>query len=238
MEYIERIEGLLVPHNTNHEKIRVGSQVGDGGYIISDIPEYRYSALYSYGCDDATTFENSFYEMYNTESYVYDHTVNGITNKPEYVHFFKQGVASSANKDGTLDTMDNHIKSNNHKDMDNLFLQMDIEGSEWEVILNASDKTLLQFSQMCIEFHMWGPPSNLPFFAKVFEKIDKNFICTHIHGNNYCIDRYNEIPKVLEISYIRRDLVEEYTIDKRNYPTEMDRVNNKMFKDLRLGWWA
>ena len=237
MQYIESISKLLIPHKTNFEKIRVGSQVGDGGYIISDIPEYKYGALYSYGCDDAITFENEFYDRYSTESFVYDHTINGITNKPPYIHFCKQGVARVASKDGMLDTMNNHIEANKHGGMDNLFLQMDIEGSEWEVIHSVPDETLLQFSQMCIEFHMWGPQTNLPLFANVFEKIDKNFICTHIHGNNYCIDRYNEIPKVIEISYIRRDLLEYYTIDKQMYPTELDRVNNRMFKDLRLGWW-
>lgn len=194
--------------------------------------------MYSYGCDDATTFENAFYERYSTESFVYDHTVDGITNKPPYVHFFKQGVAPVTSKDGLLDTIDNHIKANNHVGMDKLFLQMDIEGSEWEVILGTTDETLTQFSQMCIEFHMWGPRSNLPFFARVFEKIDKNFVCTHIHGNNYCIERYNEIPKVVEVSYIRRDLVEYCTVDKEIYPTDLDRVNNRMCKDLRLGWWA
>lgn len=237
MQYIEDISRYLTPHNTNFEKIRVGSQVGDGGYVISDIPDYKYGALYSYGCDNATTFENDFYERYKTESFVYDHTVDGITNKPDYVHFFKQGVDSKRSKDGMLDTMSNHINANNHKNMNNLFLQMDIEGSEWNVLFSTSVETLLQFSQLCIEFHMWGPNTNLPFFANVFEKIDKYFICTHVHGNNYCIDRYNEIPKVLEASYIRRDIVKEYTIDKRSYPTNLDRVNNKEFKDLRLAWW-
>ena len=238
MQYIDRISKLIVPYNTEFKKMRIGSQDGDGGYVVSDIPDYKYSALYSYGCNDEITFEKSFHELYNVDSYTYDHTIDNITNKPEYIHFFKQGVASTKRKDEVFDTIDNHIINNNHKNLNNLFLQMDIEGSEWEVLFKIPNETLLKFSQMCIEFHMWGPMDNIPLFTHVFEKINKHFVCTHVHGNNFCIERYNEIPKVIEVSYIRRDLVKDIHIDNRFYPTELDKVNNIHFKDLKMGWWV
>ena len=38
--------------------------------------------------------EKSFYEKYKKESYVYDHTIDKITDKPDFIHFFKEGVSN------------------------------------------------------------------------------------------------------------------------------------------------
>src|SRR6056300_1357787 len=102
----------IVPHKTNLPKVRVGKK-GDGGYVICELGN-TYDALYSYGSNDNITFEKSFHEKYGTTSYVYDHTIEGITDKPEYINFFKEGVAPE--KKGSLDTIDNHITKNGHTD--------------------------------------------------------------------------------------------------------------------------
>ena len=83
----DKLRKYIVPHKTNLNKIRIGNK-SDGGYVICEgLPEY--DALYSYGSDDQITFEKEFYNKYDKQSYVYDHTVDSITNKPDYLHFFK-----------------------------------------------------------------------------------------------------------------------------------------------------
>ena len=90
--FMEQIKKEVVPHVTNFKKIRIGGS-GDGGYVICDgIPS---SGLYSYGSNDSIKFENAYHEKFGNECWVYDHTIPGITNKPDYVHFFKQGVRTN-----------------------------------------------------------------------------------------------------------------------------------------------
>ena len=45
------IKKTFVPYKTNLNKIRIGGDE-DGGYVISEIPDVKYDALYSYGSDD------------------------------------------------------------------------------------------------------------------------------------------------------------------------------------------
>ena len=121
----DKLRKYIVPHKTNLNKIRIGNK-SDGGYVICEgLPEY--DALYSYGSDDQITFEKEFYNKYDKQSYVYDHTVDSITNKPDYLHFFKEGVSN--HKTHNMDTVDNHVMRNGHINCKNLFAQIDIEGS-------------------------------------------------------------------------------------------------------------
>src|SRR5210317_1710916 len=153
IETCRLLKRSIVPHKTDLKKIRIGRR-GDGGYVICQLNDDKYDALYSYGSDDNITFEKSFYEKYGTESYVYDHTIKGITDKPDHIHFFKEGVASEKTESPPLDTIDNHIIKNGHVDCKNLFAQIDVEGAEW-FLFNENFKNLENFSQLIIEFHIF-----------------------------------------------------------------------------------
>jgi hypothetical protein len=229
------LKSTLVPHKTNLKKLRIGGE-GDGGYVIGEIPHINYDALYSYGSDDNIKFEKSFYEKYKVESFVYDHTIDGITNKPDYIHFFKEGVAST--KQPNLDTIDNHIIKNGHQNCSNLFMQMDIEGHEWMDTVGTS-YYLKNFAQLNIEFHF---TYNIPFnyYFKTFSKINENFICTHVHGNNCPLQPWfdGNFPQFIEATYIRKDLIESSEIESSKLPLEgLDCANDTHRPDLTLDWW-
>lgn len=64
----EKLKKYCVPYETNLKKIRIGDE-RDGGYVVSELP--GYDALYSYGCDDKTSFERAFYDLYKrTHTYM------------------------------------------------------------------------------------------------------------------------------------------------------------------------
>jgi hypothetical protein len=225
----------IVPHKTNLKKIRIG-EPGDGGYVVCELP--GYDCLYSYGSDDNIKFERGFYDLYGKDCYVYDHTIDGITNKPDYIHFFKEGVSSQ--KTHEVDTIDNHIIKNGHTDKTNLFMQMDIEGHEWHSLLACN--YLKNFSQLVIEFHI----SNNNFFGfyenilETFKRLNNEFVCVHIHGNNCLLQPWfdHNLPRTFECTYVRKDLVGEYEIDMRAYPLDgLDEPNSNDRPDLPLNWW-
>jgi len=222
----------LIPYKTNLKKVRIG-EAGDGGYVIAEIPNIKYDALYSYGSDDNIIFEKAFHEKYKVESFVYDHTIDKITDKPDYIHFFKEGVSHEKTND--MDTMDNQIVKNKHQDCKNLFAQIDIEGHEWNVFGNTN--SLKQFAQIVVEFHM---VVNDPRIVGILEKINKDFVCVHIHGNNCPLRPWfdGNLPSFYEVTYVRKDIVEILDKETETYPIkDLDFPNDHKRPDLKLDWW-
>jgi hypothetical protein len=198
------IKTHVVPYDTNFTKIRLGN-LQDGGYVIAEIG--KYDALYSYGCDNKLTFEEHFHQKYDGHCYLYDHTHTFNTPIPKHITFFKEGVSDV--KTDTMDTMDSHILKNGHMESTHLLLQMDIEGSEWKSLLTC--KHLTNFSQLIIEFHLCDDiiQNDPESIIQCFEKINNNFTCVHIHGNNslYVPWFWKNIPYVFEVTYVRNDLI-------------------------------
>ena len=139
----EKIKRTVIPYKTNLKKIRIGDEC-DGGYVVAELPGYE--ALYSYGSNDQTGFERQFNQLYGTDCYVYDHTIDGITDKPDFMHFFKEGVSHT--KTHNMDTIDHHIEKNGHTENKNLMGQIDIEGHED----NFLSSTLIIFPNLLSNF--------------------------------------------------------------------------------------
>ena len=233
------LKSLVIPHKTNLKKVRIGTR-GDGGYVMCQLEDNTYDALYSYGSNDIITFETSFYENYGTESYVYDHTIEKITNKPDYIHFFKEGVAHETTTSPPMDTIDNHIMKNGHVNSKKLFAQIDVEGSEWN-LFNENFTYLENFSQMIIEFHIFQDVIMYEDAIKrTFEKLNDKFVCVHIHGNNSLIRPWIDVnfPKVFEVTYVRKDLVSDVTIEPNSLPDPVfDAPSYPTIPELTLNYW-
>lgn len=229
-----RLKRYFKPYRTNLKKIRIGKGT-DGGYVVADLPEY--DALYSYGCGDEITFEKAFYEKYKKPSYVYDHTIDGITNKPDYIHYFKEGVSHV--KEEQLDTIDAHLERNGHLDNTNLMMQIDVEGAEWTSL--PACKHIKNFSQIVVEFHL---QNNLLGYNEVIDDVynhlNKDFVCIHVHGNNYPLIPWidNNFPKVFEVTYVRRDLVETVVPETEPFPLKgLDFPNFQGRPDMHIDYY-
>ena len=94
---------------------------------------------------------------------------------------------------------------------------MDIEGGEYDALVYEDSQTLASFSIIVIEFHYLQKMFERDFLnmvTAIFEKIYKNFSICHVHPNNYCgivsLDGI-EIPRVIEVTFIRNDLVNNFS---------------------------
>jgi glycosyltransferase involved in cell wall biosynthesis len=228
----ELLKGKLTPYNFELDKIRIGDE-GDGGYVcLEGLPEY--DCLYSLGSEDKIQFENSFWKLYNKECYVYDHTINGITNKPDWLHFFKTGISNQ--KTDVFDTIDNILDSNGHTNCKNIMAQIDIEGYEWLILKDT--KKITNFSQIIIEFHTIN---NFKLMNETLDFMNKHFYVVHIHGNNYPLQPWldGNLPCVYEVTYIRKDLVKHITKNYKSGPDPvLDTPNHMLRPDLPLTWWS
>ena len=99
---------------------------------------------------------------------------------------------------------------------------------------------------MVIEFHNLQKLFTNDFLkmvSAIFEKIYKNFSICHVHPNNYCgiasLDGI-EVPRVIEVTFIRNDLVDEFNNgDRVALPHPLDSKNVDKHDDIAMPsqWW-
>lgn len=195
----------LRPMDCGIDLIRVGGQK-DGGYLIPDDLE-GIGYCFSPGVYKVSDFENAMADR-GIKSFMADYSVDGpAITRPEFT-FDKKFLSSyERGKYITLSSWkDRYIREYDG----DLILQMDIEGSEYEVLLTAPDQLLDQFRIMVIEFHYLDrlfDPLCFPLFSSCFERLLQYFYVAHIHPNNFSgsvkVDDV-EIPEVMEFTLINK----------------------------------
>eukprot|EP00421_Protoceratium_reticulatum_P068735 CAMPEP_0168425900 /NCGR_PEP_ID=MMETSP0228-20121227/35558_1 /TAXON_ID=133427 /ORGANISM="Protoceratium reticulatum, Strain CCCM 535 (=CCMP 1889)" /LENGTH=364 /DNA_ID=CAMNT_0008439899 /DNA_START=23 /DNA_END=1115 /DNA_ORIENTATION=+ len=87
-----------------------------------------------------------------------------------------------------------------------LLLKMDIEGSEWTVLVDVPTQTLRKFGQLVIEFHGIHDETRHASYLTVMRHIlEAGFKVAHLHGNNqdgmYEVGSFR-IPAVVEVTLV------------------------------------
>ena len=242
----EDIENFIEEFKNNYQSvdlIRVGGK-GDGGYLLPDIlKEMKY--CFSAGVGDISKFEKELSQKYNIKSFMADASVKSPPEDDKNFIFIKKFLGSKTNNNfiSLEEWVSQSIKTNQD---DNKILQMDIEGSEFEVLTYASADSLSKFSLMIIEFHGLQNLCNR-FFLKMikanFQKIYSHFSICHVHPNNYS-GIYNigpiKIPSSIEVTFVRKDLVEKIKSNSKiSLPHVLDQKTVDDIPDINMPkiWW-
>jgi hypothetical protein len=231
----------LRPVDCGKELIRIGGS-GDGGYLIpNDLEGIEY--CFSPGVSTTADFEAHLADL-NIKSFLADYSVDGPPiQRAEFTFDRKFLGADDSDTFFTLKTWkDKYLP----KYADELLLQMDIEGFEYEVIRSTPADLLSSFRTMVIEFHYLDRLFD-KFVYKVllkptFEKILKHFYVAHVHPNNCCGSVKTgdiEVPRMLEFTFYNKNKVEQVK-KKHEFPHPLDRDNVPANKSLRLPeiWYA
>tara|TARA_B100001057_G_scaffold157701_2_gene158417 strand:+ start:1376 stop:2179 length:804 start_codon:yes stop_codon:yes gene_type:complete len=224
------------PYDVGYELIRVGGDA-DGGYLAPDILS-KSSYLFSPGCGNVFSFEEDMFKR-NIKSFITDHTVNISPENSKKFNFIKKKLNTF--NDETNITLKKWINDSlSEENQNNLILQMDIEGSEFQVILNADDEDLKKFNILIIEFHFYNFTAQEHFTNKIinncFDKLLKNFDICHLHPNNgsYFLHIGNvKLPRNLEFTFINKKLV-KYRKEIKSLPHPKDQKNVPNKPDLKL----
>jgi hypothetical protein len=188
-------------------KIRLGNN-GDGGYVIANVPNYDCYISAGIGSDES--FSNDLINHFNiTNAHGFDGTISSLPyNCPSIMNIYPLNIASMpSKKHANLRKFINEYK--------NIFLKMDIEGGEYDWLNSLTIQDLLKFKQITIEFHFINDNSlgiNHSDKINCFKKLFETHYIIHIHANNVC-GKHNNIPNVIEVTYIRKDCVEEEIIN-------------------------
>ena len=120
-----------------------------------------------------------------------------------------------------------------------LILQMDIDGAEWPVLLNASSDVLRQFRIMAVEFHNLERLMDRHGFAIIkatFDRLLRDFYIVHNHPNNFAGSvrfRSLVIPRAQEITFLRKDRGNPIGL-ATSFPHPLDTANNAKAPDISL----
>ena len=226
-----RIEALirsLKPKSTVAPLVRVGPN-GDGGYLMPDDLE-GISACVSPGVSVEIGFDLAMAER-GIHVFMADASVDGPPQSNKHFQFVKKFLdVFEDEKHMRLDSLCASIQQDLCGDR---ILQMDIEGAEWRVLLDASSETLRTFRIMVIEFHelrqMFGRYS-FGIIEATFRKILQTHSVVHLHPNNIVnstvFDRFS-VPSLMEITFYRNDRPFSMQTNDFVYPHPLD-VDNSL----------
>ena len=223
---LRRLLKRIRPYETEHELIRLGPG-SDGGYLVPDDLE-GIEALYSPGVDVESGFELECAHR-GLRVFMADASVVEPGAQHPAFHFVRRFVGALTNAE--MMTLDAWVESTEESSHGDLILQMDIEGSEYEVLLNLSEDLQSRFRIFVIEFHglhwLWSKP----FFdlaSRAIDKLLQTHVCVHNHPNDFN-DIYRlwgiELPLATELTFLRRDRIAEMT-PADHFPHPLDRPNS------------
>jgi hypothetical protein len=203
---IRELISKLKPSKTDQPLIRIGPQ-NDGGYLVPDDLD-GISACYSPGVSTESGFEKQLADR-GMIIHLADFSVDGPATEHPNFRFLKKFIGDR-NADQFI-TLEQWINDTDAPQGDDLLLQMDIEGYEYESLITTPLQLLSRFRIIVIEIHdlasLWQPH----FFrlaTLLFNRLLTFHTCVHIHPNN-CATPVTfadlSIPPVMEFTFYRND---------------------------------
>lgn len=210
----------LYPVITSSGLVRFGP-IGDGGYLIPNDLE-GVGCCFSPGVSSVTGFERDCADR-GIKVYLADASIERLVENHPLFHFTKIFIGGRTQHDFiTLEDWLQGVEASTRQD---LILQMDIEGYEYEALIAVPRDVLTRFRIIVIEFHGLDALDGKKF--RTLMKLTATHQCVHIHPNN-CCDRteiFNlQIPREMEFTFLRKDRVKKigYATD---FPHELDSDN-------------
>ena len=245
------LPNIFKPHY-EYELLRIGSKY-DGGYLVERSSIDHSECLISFGISTNWDFERIFLSFNRVELFAFDGSIDKefwenqrlaalrklkslSINKFIKYYFIKKNFYKFFNKDNYIpkfisNTLENSIPFNkalNYTTKKNIFLKIDIEGSEYEIL----DEILLNQSKiigMVIEFHSCN--TNLEKIVNFIENFKLKLV--HIHANNYDDFYKIAIPETIEITFSKNPIkLGSY----KDLPHKLDRPNKHNKKEIPLNF--
>jgi hypothetical protein len=223
------IEGLLekfAPTPCGQKLIRVGPAT-DGGYLLPD-DLTGIVALYSPGVSDTLGFDLEVANL-GIPCFLADGTIEQPTNMHPSMQFENMMIGSGP-KD-TFMSMESWVHRTAPPQGD-LMLRMDIEGAEYDVLLDTPRALLDRFRIIVLELHwldryLFGDERNR--LDRLMDHLLENHVICHLHPNTVAppvtiLGR--SVPPLLELTLLRKDRLGSGAQIQGVYPHPLDAPND------------
>lgn len=212
--------------------IRLGGKM-DGGYLVPRLAVERAQGLLSFGLGDDFTFDQDWHALKPQDPiHMYDASVdqNNIkirvnTNvrgqidiRSEYINFFKGSVKHFVE----YIRPENFVEALDRLGVDQVFIKMDIEGSEYALI-----DLFVEYHTKIVGIAMeWHDCANRnPKWHDAVKRLQQHFDIVHMHGNNHVTPDGEQIFGCMELTHIRRDLIATRELRRQIYIPDLDYSN-------------
>lgn len=236
----------LTTYNVNSNKFRLGN-AHDGGYILNDAILANTKRLVSVGIGGEDNFEQQWAEQFpNIPIEAYDGTYpcNNLCHKfPNRINkniFYVHHNVGYGDKQVPINTIVDT--------KDDVLLKVDIEGGEYSAFDHFYPSRNL--TGLILEIHDLHVPENCEKITKLITENFKDLLLFHVHGNSWggmfdfnltpsvsdgiLIKRF---PHVLELSFVSKHLVNNYSIERNKFPiVGLDTSNKPDVDDIDLYW--
>lgn len=217
MSHLDEAIAFLRPKGSPFRLVRVGPP-RDGGYLAPlDLKGIRH--CFSPGVDNRKQFEDDLVSRFRTITHMADFSSDESSFQSPLVEgwqtFEKKWLSSKGGPDSiTLEEWVSKSMPPEEAATGEFLLQMDIEGSEYDVIPNLDEELLQKFRIILLELHNLDDILEKERYeltvGPLIEKLDRYFTVIHAHPNNcgalYSVPGRNiKIPEVLEITLVRND---------------------------------
>lgn len=217
---LEDFLGWLVPKGPIGPLTRIGG-FGDGAYLIPDDVK-GIEACFSPGVANSKSFEDEVVQLLEIRAHLMDASSDAHKFKTPLLEpmqtFQKKWLGPDESVEDTV-CLETWV-SNLEPGTSDLALQMDIEGAEYPNLNSAPLSLLSRFRIIIIELHGLAQIASNPraFWEEKgsgLANLMQNHVVVHAHPNNCCgsvpMDKFPfEMPKVLEISLLRKDRVKRW----------------------------
>lgn len=216
---LDKSYNFLVPYDM--PMIRLGN-AGDGGYVIAK-SALLAADLVSLGIGNNWSFDKDWQALKpNSYIHAYDATIDpdtfSIDLKQDYNDFFRNRVVhfkENASKHNISDIIKKTERS--------IFLKMDIEGYEYEILPEIYSAT--NIIGMVIEFHILNFEQQKNEFVELVNKLNNFYKIVHVHANNHGGICEDQLPHTLEISFLKKHLCPGKQLRHSVYLPELDTPN-------------
>lgn len=228
--------------------VRIGRD-NDGGYLVSQSDIEKSELLIGLGICDDWSFEEDFVQLNDINLVVYDASIgfrfwvkqaivqtikNPFSLYPlrkfiSYRKFFKgkhKHVKKFVGLNSLSETHCTFVDALNETDSQNIFLKIDIEGSEYRFLddIIANEKRI---SGMVLELH--DCDIHLEKIQNFIKKLSLKLV--HVHANNNAPIRASDgLPLVLELSFSKN--CEKFSMP--SLPHKLDMPNSKKSAEIQL----
>ena len=240
-------------------KTRIGNDC-DGGYVaLNDICKTS-NALLAFGVEDNVTFELDFVTRYpHVHAHLFDHTIAHLPQNHSNFHFVKKGVGYKTTSEieslsDILTTAPSNLTLKMDVEWDEWKTFLALEDRHYEKI----DQLLIEFHLVSIDTDKKFLPNSdekyrlTPYFCNfyksiydkinedlfqmyhnVFSILNEKFYAFHIHPNN-SLKKIEvggcSFPPLIEMSFVRKGLVENARSTTSAYPVSGLDFPNKPYK--------
>jgi hypothetical protein len=212
--------------------VRLGGKM-DGGYLVPQSAINHAQGLLSLGLGDDFTFDQDWHALKPADPiHMYDASVKyesisisvnpgargHLDIKAMYAEFFQGAVKHVPEFIGA----NNFVQALDDLGVDQVFIKMDIEGSEYGLI-DLFVEHHPRIVGIAMEWHHCANRNSQWYDA--LEKLQQHYDIVHLHGNNHVTPDNEGIFGCMELTHIRRDLVGSQALRKQIHLPELDYSN-------------